>query len=149
MNDLHRAALALLQLENPFAATVRALLNEIVAKNQNPNSGGDRQMSEADWVTLREAQDALYRLSCATSALLSPSPSSAWMGDEPVPSIPRVVNATAEGNRVFALIDDDTILKSGPLDDENCAELHADQVVRLGLSANFLTQTLKWVESES
>jgi hypothetical protein len=150
MNDLERATIALDHLENPCAMTARALLEEIILTNQYPERGGDRQMSVTEWQLLVEALDALRKLSEITEALLAPRDADDVMLDgasEPVQE-PRVVSASAEGSHVFALLSDERILQSRQLDNPNCAQLHADQVIRLQLSAKFLTGILKWSESE-
>lgn len=150
MNDLERATIALDHLEKPCAMAVRALLEEVVPANQNADCGGDRQMSVTDWQLLAEALDALRKLSEVTEALLSPRAEDDVMLDgasEPVEE-PYVVSASAEGCQVFALLSDDRILQSRELENANCAEVHADQVIRLQLTAKFLTKDLKWSESE-
>jgi len=150
MNDLQSATAALDHLENPYAMAVRGLLEEIVPANQNADCGGDRQMSVTEWQLLSDALDALRTLSEITEALLAPRDPDDVMLDgvsEPVEQ-PRVISASAEGCHVFALLSDNRILQSRELGNPNCAEVHADQVMRLQLSAKFLTGVLKWSESE-
>lgn len=53
-----------------------------------------------------------------------------------------VVNSTPDGLQVYVLLDDGRILSSQPLENTHCAQVHAEQVTRLGLRPRFLVNVL-------
>lgn len=149
MTDLEQAIEALLFLD-PLVTTVRETLKAGLDKNQNPGSGGDGLMTEEELNHLRSAQNALTTLGYITDKFrVKPAGGAPYVGEGPalavletyVPAAPEahVIGSEVDAlNRVCVLLSDDRLLVSKELDDKHCAELHAEQVVRLKLPGTLL-----------
>lgn len=59
----------------------------------------------------------------------------------------QVLNAEADGLRVYVLLSDNRIIMSRELGDKHCAQVHAEQVIKLKLTVKFMVGTLGYVEA--
>ncbi len=57
-----------------------------------------------------------------------------------------VQNTIYEGVHVYALLPNGKILKSPALDNSKCAEIHAEQVLRLQIDSDKLLSWYRWSE---
>ena len=62
------------------------------------------------------------------------------------PEHPHVVSSTHEGLHVYVLLSDNRVLKSRALGNTHCAEIHADQVIKLRLQPVFLQEVMRYTE---
>lgn len=60
----------------------------------------------------------------------------------------KVLNAVYEGVYVYALLENNRILRSRPLDNHLCAEKHAEQVMHFQIDSDKLIRWYKWEETQ-
>lgn len=155
--EIARAAVSsMLALEPVFKVWIN-VLDDILVHNQNPGCGGDRSISGEQYEGLRDILDAIrnlrYQYSIFSRAKAPPTlaEEDAQRGIttmlKAAPSAVKIVDTSYEGCRVYALLSDDTGLVSPPLDNEQCARIHAEQVRDLGLTPEFLVLSLRWTEA--
>lgn len=60
----------------------------------------------------------------------------------------RVMSTVHEGVYVYALLSNDSVLRSRPLDNHNCAAIHAEQVMHFKIDSVQLISWYKWEETD-